>query len=344
MQLQTKYFLLLHPSNIYDTSSLQIDSIIREITSQEYEGRTSAWNKKYPYTPNKVVAVKELTFGCLGEPSSKVSLWFDLPDPILLSNQEIKRFKRNRQRKLQESDRNVNAPKSSPFPGGKYVSETYNKSFESHPHKPFFHMRPVENDTTTLNLIKDILNHRILVLQRKMFHKSKSLTGNQLSNLEIEAQLESRFQRIKNDMLYWQWPVSKGRETINANTSVPSCGAKYHPSKCTNASKVWESFLQTIDSPNSDEKPEKLRLAVFSSLSNGVSIKGSKIHVLPHIKSNSSDDNISDNEAWKYISGASRNSEWNLILAHYLSDSEKPCYKDTNMPLSPPQGEKLTKN
>ena len=306
-----------------DANSLQIDSIVREITSQEYEGRTSAWNKKYPYTPNNVVSVKELTFGCLGEPSSKVSLWFDLPDPILLSNQEIKRFKRNRQRKLQESDGKNHSAKSSLFPGGKYVSENYNKSFESHPHKPFFHMRPVENDITTLNLIKDILTHRILVLLRRKFHKSKSYTGRQCSNLDIEAELESRFQRIKKDMLYWQWPVSKGRETINANTSVPSCGAKYHPSKYTNASRMWEGFLQSIDSSNSDEKPEKRHLAVFSSLSHGVSLKGSKIHVLLHIKSNKNNDDVSKNEAWKYISGAGRNSEWNLILDHYNSEYEK---------------------
>ncbi len=320
--------MLLRPLKL-SNETLTIDSIVREITFEEYEGQRT-------HSPNTVVAVKELTFGCLGEQSSKVSLWFDLPDPVLLSDHQIKRFKRDRKKRQENSRYNV-ATKTSPFPGAKYVNDNRNVAFESHVHKPFFHMRPISNDSTTMGLVKDILMHRISVL---------SGTGTISSHKDSEAELENRFHRIKKDMLRWQWPVSKGREQTDANTPIPSCGSNYSPSEDTAVHQIWESYLGTMKPSNSKEarkRSSRSQLPVLSALSNGISTNCSKDQRCPHIKLNISSKDVSSNEAWKYISGDTKESVWSEIMVCYLKKNEL-SNKDASLPLSPPHGEKMAKN
>ena len=331
-------------------NSQPFDSIFREITLEEYEGCKSASNKKFPYCPDEVVVVQELAFGCLGETSSKVSLWFDLPEPIVLTNQEIKRHKRTRQKKLLENNCRNAKLKPSPFPDSRIYSdakESTNVSFESHCHKPFFHMRPFANDPAAFRLIKLMLKHRVSVLLLRKDHNSRTHLNIEARELIMkeEARLQVLFQNLMNNMNHWKWPVSKGREKISAETSIPPCNTKYEPSKTSHASCLWDSFLKSISSPQCDQKviqnkePERSRLPVFQKLSKGQSLEGEAGNKPFHIKSQSDEYGNIANDAWKTILGIESNGGWNLIQEHYLGPNDSKV-QDKNMPLSPPHGEK----
>lgn len=317
-----------------------MDAIIREISFEEYQARTSAWDKTFPYSPDSVVAVKELAFGCLGETSSKVSLWFDLPEPTTLTNQEIKRHKRNKHRKLLETPARDTSSRLSPFPGMKDavgIKDSSQTLFENHCNKPFFHMQPYGNDSSVFHLIQLILKHRIAILLQRKYGDAVD-TGKFLTVEEVE--LKAMFQNVKKDVEIWKWPVTKGRERIGAETTVPSCNANYEPSKESVVSCLWKGLVkstspQSLDNPErgSNEEKKCRRLPVFKELSKGKSIQGMGGQRLTHIKTYSDKSKDEANEVWKTIIG-DNSGGWNLIKDHYLGAHETLVNKDKNMPLS----------
>lgn len=282
--------------------------------------------------------VKELAFGCLGETSSKVSLWFDLPEPVHLTNQEIKRHKRNRQRKLVESSGRYPKLKSSPFPGASNDNESTTLSFEKHTLRPFFHMRTYGNNPVAFRLICSTLKHRISVLLRRKYSHVHDMMHVRESLLKEEERLQCLFRNLVKDMNEWKWSVSKGREKVLPETDVPRCSAEYEPSKESIASCLWEGFVKSTSSPSSQNvDPKCSRLRIFKNLSKGRSHKGVVDDRLIQLKSQG-EKNINNN-AWETIFGDESSGGWNLIKGYYLLDANE-TKKDKSMPLSPSHGEK----
>ncbi len=303
---------------------------------------TSAWDKKTPYCPNDVVVVKELAFGCLGESASKVSLWFDLPDPVVLTHSEIKRFKRNRQRKLLENNSHDALVKPSPFPGvrkqdDKNVSNNF--SFEGHKHKPFFHMRSVSNDPVAFQLIQSILKHRVLILLLRKYSQVNDMRAREF-HIEEEAKLQLQFSNIKQHMNKWKWPVSEGKGNVCADTPVPRCSTEYNPSAESVPRTIWDCFLKSapsLSNSSSEVESSNSSLSVFRNLSKGRSVEGAVDNKLPHIKSHSNTNcGNSSNDVWESIFGGDGTSGWNLIREHYLGNNKDSNQKDKNLPLTPP--------
>ena len=305
---------------------------------KEYQGRASVWNKNYLYSPNDIVVVKELAFGCLGEAASKVSLWFDVPEPIALTNQEIKRHKRNKQKKLLDT---TIPDTPSPFPGDVHMKHIQNQSFESHSLKPFFHMQPVDNDYSGFHLITSILEHRVSSLLLKKF--SRHSIEARVSLSKQDKILQGRFQKLQKNIELWKWPTSNGREKICTETLVPHCSAPYQPNQQAPVSNIWNSFLSSAPIQLSDTdhdkdsmKAARHKLEVFKLLSKGKSVTSEANQILPHIKSCVRNDKVLANEAWQSIIGDDSTGGWNLIKDHYLDGTEIQTNKDANMPLSPP--------
>lgn len=329
------------------SDDLPIDSMIREISQEEYKGWNNTWDKQHPYNPNDVVVVRELTFGCLGEPASKVSLWFDLPEPTALSNHEIKRLKRNRQRKLLANACHDIMFKPSPFPGARSSAgenRSFNSSFETHAHKPFFHMRPTSNDPVAFHLIQSILKHRISVLLLRKYSHVNDRVNTKESHLEQEARLQVLFTNIKKDIKRWKWPVPEERAKVCAETLVPPCSTMYNPSKETVAGCIWEGFLKSKTSLSGSQPAQvekghsRSRLSVFRTLSQGRSVNGSMDNILPHIRSEANKELSKPNDAWLMALGQDESDNgWNLIKEHYLGANETN-HKDKSLPLSPPHG------
>lgn len=307
---------------------------------EEYRGRTSVWNKKYPYCPHNVVSIHELAFGCLGETTSKVSLWIDLPEPVSLTNQDIKRHKRNRQRKLAGSIGPVESLKLSPYPGSRYLGEVKESSrlcFENHCHKPFIHMQPIGNNAAAFHLIQLILKHRLSVLLRRKYNSDSLETKESIAHEEMK--LQGLFLNMRNDVNKWKWPVTSGREHVSTETSVPHCSAHYEPNEASHVSNLWKSLLKhTSRHQDDDDKSKRSRLAVFKTLAKGRSIQGDGDKRLPHIKSRAESLHFVSNEAWDTIIGEDSIGGWNLIKDHYLDETKRN--KDKNMPLSPSHADK----
>jgi hypothetical protein len=364
MVIQTKYFRLLKPHKI-DTSDENlandppIRSLIQEISKKEYESVNSCW-ENLKYTPDEVVTVHELAFGCMGEVASKVSIWINLPTVAEINNQEIKRLKRNRQRKLLENGAKDVAAKPSPFPGHKMPSRdahlstrfsTINVGFEDHPQKPFFHMRP--ESKSSYQLIRSILNHRISVLVLREYKCENTVSEGRQRILDKESELQVGFESIKKHSMTWKWPATKGREESTEKTSVPSCRVNYSPSKEKSlAASMWNSFVDKVPALKCEEEMKKDNtscgsLSIFRELSKGRSIH--KDRVLPSLTQHSTlkvaegpRSHDYPTEAWMSILVNTEEKQgWDLIKDHYIGANEQK--KDKNMPLSPSHGEKSLK-
>jgi hypothetical protein len=324
---------LLRPSDIVLKRSQAIETVICEITLEEYQARQSPWNKQFPYCPNDIVLVKELAFGCFGETSSKVSLWFDLPAPDVLSNQEIKRHKRTRQRQL--IDKQVCAP--SIFPGTGSLGAK-GISFETHGFKPFFHARPINNEKIGFGLIRSILNHRInSLIQRKCVTIFDPKCASN-SILNEEKNLQIQFQGLVKDMDKWKWSASTGREHVWTETRILPCNTMYKPSKKGSVTCcLWEGLLKSLSPKEQNNRPRPL--SVFNKLARGQSAHDDAMNpnpnILPHIKGLDTGNKPVTNVAWETIIGDKKIGGWVTIQGHYLDAKENKFSKDKNLPLNP---------
>ena len=146
----------------------------------------------------------------------------------------------------------------------------------------------------------------------------------------------SIFNKIKQDMRKWKWPVSKGKENVCAETPVPRCSSEYNPSDESVSKTIWDCFLRSapsLSNSSTENGSSNSPLSVFRDLSKGCSVEGAVDNKLPHIKSHS-DTNCgkSSNEVCESIFGNDDSNGWNLIREHYLGNNDSN-QKDKNLPL-----------
>ena len=338
-------------AGVYDieNGSPPIHTIIREINADEYEGSKSFWNKKFPYTPEEVVVVQELAFGCAGEAASRLSLWFDLCGLTQLSAQEIKRFKRTKQRNKASTSNQLR--KVTPYPGSNGIMPNLRESssssngrtkapssFDTHPHKPFFRMQPASNDPSSFSLIHQMLIHRISVLIQREFRAFRG-TESEVRHFVTsqDSKLRETFEQLSVVSKTWKWPITKGREQVTAETPVPKCSSKYTPTSTATISNIWDGFISAgiYETGTSEKQPSRSRLGVLHALSETRSI-GKGETLIPHIESQI---NRNDNDAWKsIILDSNDHTDWKVIKDHYLEATGKS--RDKCMPLSSANGER----
>eukprot|EP00557_Chaetoceros_sp_GSL56_P000124 CAMPEP_0176500072 /NCGR_PEP_ID=MMETSP0200_2-20121128/13310_1 /TAXON_ID=947934 /ORGANISM="Chaetoceros sp., Strain GSL56" /LENGTH=1051 /DNA_ID=CAMNT_0017898623 /DNA_START=829 /DNA_END=3984 /DNA_ORIENTATION=+ len=330
MVLRTKYYCLLNPQDISGTFNINdcppIHRFVKEISKQEYATAKALYNDDAVYKNDQVIIVQELAFGCVGEQSSRVSLWYDLPEITELSPQEVKRLKRNKQRNKgsnAEGSNNVTC-----YPGYErtfsnvWSERSYSMrirtatSFDTHPHKPFFRVEPITKCSDVVDLVRNVLHHRISVLIQREY-RAYSPNENIVKEIIIsqDVQLEKMFQNIKKDVEMWQWPVSKGREIITEDTKVPKTLTEYTPASTSQVTPIWDGFLSLFELQGNDsttsschQSPDST-LPVFRKLANSEKVSRSKI--MPHITYHTK--NAAENDFMESLF-----SEWNQISAHYL--------------------------
>jgi hypothetical protein len=299
MVLRTKYFCLLKPGDM--TASLgicdcpRIDCIVKEIPKKDYDAAKMIYNANALYDRNEVIVVQELAFGLCGEPASRVSLWFDLAndDMAELSLQDIKKLKRGNQRNTRTKARKILCYPGSDLPRSDYALEhsgssrvMASSSFDTHPHRPFFRVEPVMGDTVAMSLVQSILNHRIAVLLQREYRVYKGEDAMVKAFVAIQdSDNKELFRNIKKCAAEWQWPVAKGRQNINKETSVPKTLTDYTPSSPSHVTPLWNGFLDEMK--KSERKiTTKKRLPIFKTIHSSPEsnlslphIKGSKNHV-----------------------------------------------------------------
>lgn len=353
MVLQTKYFRLLKPKNVTRsldiTSDTPITSFVCEISEEEYKGSKVFWDKRYPFTPNEVISVHELVFGCMGETIARASLWIELVGHTALNPQEVKRFKRGRQRnKIGNSGE---AKKFLPFPGSDKSSSKTGSSFYLHPHKPFFRIQPVCIDSAVFDLVKNMFQHRLAVLiqrEYRAFNGTENEIRNYITNQD--SVLRNSFNTIKHGVENWSWPVTKGMANVSAGTSVPKCSSEYNPSptsKSVTVIPIWESFLDSDFNTNQNKScrgkdgkktSSRFSLGVFQQLSQSRSLNTHR--TLPHILKQSSS-GAKTNDVWKSILLESDvHDEWKIIKEHYLEANQ--FNHDKCMPLNATNTDRIT--
>jgi hypothetical protein len=319
----------LNPQDISGTFNIKdcppIHRFVKEISKEEYDVAKKWYNEDATYKSDQVIVVQELAFGCVGEQTSRVSLWYDLPEVTELSPQEVKRLKRNKQRSKgpnSEGPHNVTC-----YPGyERTCSNMWSErscsarirtatSFDSHPHKPFFRVEPVTKCSEAVELVRKVLYHRISVLIQREY---RAYSANESVVKEIiisqDAKLEKMFQNIKKDVEMWQWPVSKGREIITEETKVPKTLTEYNPSSHSQVTPIWEGFLSLLklrgnNSAASSCEPSDTALPIFQKLAKSEKVNHSK--ALPHITSQSK--NRTENDFMESFF-----CDWNQISAHYV--------------------------
>jgi hypothetical protein len=324
--LQERYFKLLS-SDSY-RKSFEVDGLskvdamccsVKELSYDEY--RTA----KKQSSCDDVIVVRDLAFGCVGEASAKPSLWFGISEDDMKprSNQDVKRFKRERQRAVKPS----NVLPDSPYPGSK---ESNQSLFMNHTEKPFLHMQLCSDEHASLNLIKSILEHRLAVLT------IQEMSGQENIPLPKDSRLLNQFRNMKKDIEKWKWSVNKGRQVTDEHTVVPLCSSKYRPSDNSKiSSKIWQSFVGSLqdDASQEEEDASDSNLGVLRTLSNGKSIRGANNSTVPHLKINS-EPCSEQNGVWKslFCKPCDQN-DWEMIQEHF-HNRVSGMNKDKNMPLS----------
>ena len=311
--------------NIEDRPPIHL--FIKEISKTGYEAAKNFYNEGAAYKSDQVIVVHELAFGCVGEQTARVSLWYDIAEMIELTPQEVKRVKRNRQR---NNSSNAEAPNNiTCYPGcDQTTSSAWTDrssmrvrtatSFDTHPHKPFFRVEPVTKVEEAVKLVIDVLYHRISVLiqrEYRAYSKNDSVVRDII--ISQDSVLEKTFDRIKKDTENWQWPVSKGREIVTSETKVPKTLTKYMPSSTSQVTPIWDNFLCHLElgsneSKNKCSEPSESNLPIFKKIANSEVVNPSKI--VPLISSGSNNE-----ERNEFIESFFH--DWKQISAHYHEDS-----------------------
>ena len=309
MILQTRYFRLVSaadgvpkPESDASSDTLGIGgfSSVQEISIDEYNASRTPWgDKRCSYSPNSTMMVRKLCFGPCGEANASASIWFDIPSSHIsaCSPPMVKRLKRiqSKAKMLNGNKRKgTSGPTFPPLPFHTNLvdpaSPSAAESFHAVTHQPFFYSTVANNDPVAKDLVRDILLHRI-----------RTLRGNDpaLALSNEERILRERYFALKRSMEKWQWPSCEGRGpgSVDENTRVPECTAKYSlPVELGNSddcavAPVWGSFLNVsqkgygetgTDSPfdlsfgGTSTQFGRPRLAIFRLLSEGISVPESE--------------------------------------------------------------------
>jgi len=328
MVIRTEYFCLLKPEDmpgsLSTSSSPPIDRMVKGISKEDYDAAKMMYNDNAAFKRDEVIVVQELAFGLCGEPASRVSLWFDLANKEMteLSPQEVKKLKRCKQRSKGAAD----GSQIMCYPGSEWANMDSAKerhgsssrvmvssSFDTHPHRPFFRVEPVMNDTIAVSLIKSILNHRITVLLQREYH---AYSGEETVVKQFiaaqDAENKAFFRNINNSANEWEWAVTKDRQHVNEETIVPKTLTNYTPSSPSHVTPIWNGFLHEMK--GIDEKKTSKRLPVFKKFRGSERSIGDNVP-MPHIKNAtknlSGDENLkSFYTNWEPVSNFYRNKNY----------------------------------
>ncbi len=313
-------------------------------------------SNRFQHPREEVIVVRELAFGCAGEPSSRLSLWFEIRDihVVKLTPQEVKRFKRSKQRvKAHRTSIKKLSPypescKIVPFPQVRgHALSTRTKAhptFVNHPHKPFFYVQPASSEQKSLRLIREMIFHRISVLIQREYRAYLGTETKVRDDITAkDAKLREGFQQIKAAYVKWNWPVTHGRDQVTDKTPVPKCSSRYTPKPSSVVSRIWDGFLQAQGDDNihkNEVATSQSKLCVFRDLSMSRAVDKNvreSATLIPCIANNFDDE--TSNDAWKSILlDSDSNDDWQIIKDYYLEANR--LKKDKCMPLGSANGER----
>ena len=346
MILQTRYFLILDEDFI--TAASDKHSIVKEISSDEYNSRKSPWNSNYRFKTNKVIVATEVAFSPKGDSNANVSIWFDAK-PIKLEPSQIKRCRRLKQKNKAQLRNGHTAPHSN----GALLCRTSTADFPSRAPPdidPFVPMLPAEDNDENDTFMLAIIDHRIgCLINEKVSHGSlggDALRKKQQLDKRMKT-LQSAYAGMNHFHQKWIWPKREGSEVVNESTLAPPCNIMpYIPSRSSEGStcsSMWHSFVDTSATLNAASAeqvvPPKLmsceagHLSVFQALDNGLPASSSVSRRIPRIKP-SSDDKEKENTWREIVLGA--DGKWKKAFQLYNEKrvASPSTIDPRNMPLS----------
>ena len=277
MILQERYFLL--PDVSYTSvGDVSATDVVKEISSDEYEARTTPWTIGHSFDPTKVVTAHEVAFAPKGDHSANVSIWFDA-EPIKLEPSQIKRSRRLKQKKKSA------AKHTAPNANGALISCTTNTDFPSgYPEiDPFVCMLPANNNGESHGLIMSIIEHRIncIIIEDCSSYVTEEQIAMVYAGLnKVRESFVSLFKFHEKNT----WPKREGMTQINRFTMAPPSNTMPYvgSDKTSPCIRKWKSFVETIGLVNAsiDTMSTSSRLDAFKSF-----CKSSGKSSLPRIKS-----------------------------------------------------------
>ena len=349
MILQARYFVLLDVTFTH-ADETSPDAVVKEITHDEYEARTTPCRitGMLSCNPNKYVTAHEVAFAPKGEHFANVSIWFDA-FPIRLEQSQIKRSRRLKQKNKAQ----IRNEHTHPNANGALISRTSSADFPATANNPppeidpFVPMLPDDDDDSSRKLIMAIIEHRIdcMILQN-----CSSVQHKQVDDLYArEAQLAKTFEGRTMFHGKWTWPKREGMGCVTMFTKAPPGNTMpYIPVKDAQKSPcihIWNTFVKTICTLDAENENRPVadgtkRLSVFRSIDGSVprtSIGGSG--GLPRILSGSLTDarSTKNDGTWREILlGLPENGQWETALRLHASKRSGSFDHSTsrNTPLS----------
>lgn len=309
-----------------DSTNATKDSIVQEISFQDYTSRSTPWSTRgIPYTPSEVVSVHEIAFAPKGDHGSNVSMWFD-ETPVSLEQSQIKRSRRMKQKHKTD----VTSGHSRPNGNGALIARMSPADFPSTRPSidPFVTMVPTMDDAMSIGVIDAIIEHRIDCLCN--FSSSTEI-------LNRKMKLQEVFTRILQVHKPWVWPKRKGMERVNATTKAPPGNAiHYNPSKVPlkrmyDVGTIWERFADDLNEdgvlPATDSTCQRKRLPIFGSVE-----KRRDTARLPRLSSVETGVESKGYATWKELLIGKPRGKWTTARELYLAKAGPVPAR--NMPLS----------
>ena len=329
MVLQARYFLLLqHPPR-------SACDIVKEISFEEYQARTTPWSAGYPFDPRRCATAHEVAFAPKGDHGANVSIWFDAR-PVELEEGQVKRRRRLKQRRKSRFQDYVR-----PNANGALICRTSPFDFPAGPPDvdPFVPMLPATDHEDVHGLLMAIVEHRIDSI---ILDNCSSINEDAAKMMHLRTK---RLRQIFMGMLFhhqkWVWPKREGMDCVTSSTKAPPCNAMpYAPPKnrTRNCLHAWHSFVRAIGAPSAQDNVsptnhDTKRLGVFLSFSESTPAS------LPHIlsRANAKADNSSnEDDTWKeIILGCPKDGKWGAAQRLYKKKREGiGCNAMWNVPLS----------
>ena len=350
MILQARYFLLADV-NYSSVSGLSPEDIVKEITYDEYECRTTPWaGGEHRFDPSRVVAAHQVAFAPKGDHSANVSIWFDA-QPVKLEQSQIKRSRRLKQKKKTQIRNEHTGPNSN----GALISRTSSADFPcgAPDIDPFVLMLPAEDNEDSHHLIMAIIDHRIDSI---IIENCPSFGSEQKKQLYLRTkQLQQVFIGMSAFHKKWVWPKRAGLERITVTTKAPPGNIMpYIPisnkdkdgedqSSCIHN---WHNFVKEMGCAVNEDDTD--RLSAFLRIMDGSNSGGKLPHITPFVYDwwNQAGTSSKYDDTWKEILlGLVEDGKWEAALQlHNKKRSESfgnaqclPCNSSAmarNKPLS----------
>ena len=215
------------------------------------------------------------------------------------------------------------------------------------------YIRP--HDSDAFNLTTNILKHRLETVK----HERLSALSDRFEALKVlqkeKEALCKTFRNQRRHWISWQWPINTGRQTVEADTPVPSIDGPYNPlvdkenvdldDRDTPVAgsaiqPIWDSFVSTDLSDDasyvrdvSASKDDRKRLTIFEQLARGDPVSNDRSN--PHIifdrvvSSTTMEPPLRQSErCWqalllKQADIHQANNEWEVVREHFQNSRSK---------------------